>query len=161
MIPGETEMPAPRHPTRFKMAPGALALALLAAPAAMASTRGAGLESRGPDCAVAMDAPRWRGVWLGHFSGGNLQLMESGDRGVFWRDRYVCFPSRASCEAWQSSMKRVWRQVEGYKTCLPIRQGPLQAIPARYAPAPSGYAPATGRYTPAGSPDRDVERSLD
>jgi hypothetical protein len=44
-------------------------------------------------------------------------------------------------------MKRVWRQVEGYKTCLPIRLGPLQAIPARYAPA--------------GFPGRDIERSLD
>lgn len=119
-------MPAQRRKSRSILAWCALALVLPAASVAMASTRGAGLESSGPDCGVALDAPGWRSVWLGHFSGGNLRRMESGDRGVAWRDRYMCFPSRASCEAWQASMKRMWRQVDGYRTCLPIRHGQLR-----------------------------------
>ena len=102
---------------------------LCAAAAASAAPLPVGEKSSGPNCKVALDFPEWRGVWLGHFSGGK-QIRDGSRYGVVdWRDDYVCFPSRAGCERWQRSMRKAYRNVEGYRTCVVIRSGPMGAPP--------------------------------
>ena len=62
-----------------------------------------------------------------------------------WRDNYSCFPSRAACEGWLGTMRAAWRPVEGYRSCLLVRNGPMQGPPAWIA-------------TPY---DRDMDRSFE
>ena len=59
-------------------------------------------------------------LWLGHFTGGKRI---DGGFGVDWRDEYGCFTSRAQCRAWWVSLRRVYRHVDGYGTCLALRGG--------------------------------------
>jgi hypothetical protein len=84
-----------------------------------------GFLSSGPRCPMSTDVPEWRSVWLGHFSGGARAFSADGRSGLAWRDEYACFPSRASCEAWQKSMRREFHAAEGYRSCVFIRSGPL------------------------------------
>ena len=74
----------------------------------------------GGECAVLKDVPGLPGLWLGHFSGGRFGD-EGGASRIDWRDQYSCFPSRAACSQWQHDLHRLYRQVEGYATCLPLR----------------------------------------
>jgi hypothetical protein len=74
----------------------------------------------GGECAVLKQVPDLPGLWLGHFTGG--RFLGGGDaRLVDWRDQYSCFPSRAACSRWQRQLHRLYRQVQGYATCLPLR----------------------------------------
>lgn len=88
-----------------------------------------GLESGGPNCAVAQTAADWPSVWLGHFAGGRSARALSAGQSLDWQDRYFCFPSRAACNAWQKSMAAAYRGIEGYRTCLVIHGGPIAAPP--------------------------------
>ena len=103
-------------------------LAASAVTMAAAQPRAIGLESSGPNCGVALGAPEWRNVWLGHFAGGNLVRTQARYSTLDWQDRYFCFPSQATCQSWQRSMRRAYRRVEGYRTCLLIRNGPLTPL---------------------------------
>jgi hypothetical protein len=38
-----------------------------------------------------------------------------------WRDDHTCFTSARACRAWQRDMRIAYRQVEGDRTCLPLR----------------------------------------
>ena len=80
-----------------------------------------GWPSRGPNCAPVADAPDLFPTWLGHFTGGRFDGQPGYAAVLNWQDRYVCFPSLAACKTWQRSMRTSFRQVEGYRTCLPIR----------------------------------------
>jgi hypothetical protein len=83
-----------------------------------------GIESKGPNCGTVLDEP-WREVWLGHFAGGRTSEAGALLQHVQWQDRYVCFPSRATCEQWIKGMRKDFSDVEGYRTCVPIRSGPV------------------------------------
>ena len=98
---------------------------------------GQGLRSGGPDCAVALDQPHWRAVWLGHFAGGRYVAGETTRRALDWQDQYYCFRSQGACQSWQRSMRLTYRSVEGYRTCVSIRSGPLQDKPTWESPPPS------------------------
>ncbi len=111
-----------------------LGIALFAGPllmtagmAAPTTPRADGLESPGPHCAVASGAPEWRAVWLGHFAGGRNIRTEDGPA-LDWQDKYYCFNSRSACQQWQRVMRSTWKGVEGYRTCVFIRNGPLEQI---------------------------------
>jgi hypothetical protein len=73
---------------------------------------------------IACDASLlpWRSVWFGHFSGG-LAYYRRGAPAVelTWKDQKLCFPSRRECLAWQRQQHRLFRQVQGYTTCLRLR----------------------------------------
>jgi hypothetical protein len=57
-------------------------------------------------------------IWLGHFTGGARTLTP----GVMdWRDEFARFASRRECLHWLHALKRLYRDQEGFKTCLPIR----------------------------------------
>lgn len=92
-------------------------------------------------CLLAIGAASWAGVaqagsrpaqacspmshlpgelWLGHFTGGKRI---DGGFGVDWRDEYGCFTSRAACRSWWVGLRRVYRHVDGYGTCLALRGG--------------------------------------
>jgi hypothetical protein len=47
--------------------------------------------------------------------------MPDGVPMIAWRDEFQCFTSRRICDAWQRQMNVAYRNVEGYKTCLPLR----------------------------------------
>jgi hypothetical protein len=74
----------------------------------------------GGECAMLKEVPDLPGLWLGHFSGGRFRD-EGGAQLVDWHDQYSCFPSRTACSHWQRDLHRLYRQVEGYATCLPLR----------------------------------------
>lgn len=58
---------------------------------------------------------------LGHFSGGRIFRTSDGVPMIAWRDEFQCFTSRQVCHVWQRRMDAAYRNVEGYRTCLPIR----------------------------------------
>jgi hypothetical protein len=80
-----------------------------------------GLVSDGPNCGVALAHPEWPSVWMAHFAGGALGPEYPGHPGMAWTDTYACFPTRAACKRWQREMRASFRDVEGWRTCLPIR----------------------------------------
>jgi hypothetical protein len=92
-----------------------LLLPVWAAPAAAATD-----DPRGA-CAGAASAEPTARLVLGHFSGGRIFRMPDGVPMIAWRDEFQCFTSRRICDAWQSQMNVAYRNVEGYKTCLPLR----------------------------------------
>jgi hypothetical protein len=92
------------------------------------------LESSGPHCKPALDFPEWRSVWLGHFTGGGRVHEGGGVYGLAWRDEYACFPSRAACEGWLRRMRGAYRGVDGYRTCIVIRSGPMLQAPSSAFP---------------------------
>lgn len=60
------------------------------------------------------------GLWLGHFTGGRF-LKVDATKILDWRDQYSCFASGAACRNWERHLTRAYRQVVGYRTCLPLR----------------------------------------
>lgn len=72
-------------------------------------------------CAFAGQELRTSDLVLGHFRGGRIVRAVDGVPLLIWENRYACFTSRRMCEAWQRKMNVVWRNVEGDRTCLPIR----------------------------------------
>jgi hypothetical protein len=89
--------------------------------AAAAMSTHPGWPSRGPNCAPIADTPDLFPAWLGHFTGGRFDGLPGYAAVLNWQDRYVCFPSLAACRSWQRDMRATFRQIEGYRTCLPIR----------------------------------------
>jgi hypothetical protein len=80
-----------------------------------------GWPSGGPNCAPVANAVGQFPVWLGHFTGGRFDGEPGFAATLNWQDRYVCFPSLRACKIWQRDMRVAYRQVEGYRTCVPIR----------------------------------------
>jgi hypothetical protein len=80
-----------------------------------------GVPSYGPNCGVVSDVSPVGRIWLGHFTGGNIGPIGPVPGGVDWRSAYGCFPSRATCQAWQRDMRHKFSRLEGYRTCLVIR----------------------------------------
>jgi hypothetical protein len=80
-----------------------------------------GWPSRGPNCGSVAYSADPSGLWLGHFTGGRFDGQPGYGAALNWQDRYVCFPTRQDCAVWQREMRTAFRQVEGYRTCLPIR----------------------------------------
>lgn len=80
-----------------------------------------GWPSSGPNCAPVANGVGLFPVWLGHFTGGRFDPHPGAGAVLDWQDRYVCFPSLRACHVWQREMRTAFRQVEGYRTCLPIR----------------------------------------
>lgn len=80
----------------------------------------AGAPFWAPPAATAAELP-WHSVWLGHFSGGHPYQDAFGLTLVDWLDEKVCFPSRSTCYAWVSHLRRAYHRPEGYWTCLLIR----------------------------------------
>jgi hypothetical protein len=74
----------------------------------------------GGECAVLKDVPALPGLWLGHFTGGRF-LADNGIHLLDWRDQFSCFPSRVACGRWQRHLHHLYRQVQGYTTCMPLR----------------------------------------
>ena len=72
-------------------------------------------------CAVLRDSAEMPGFWLGHFSGGRVLSPAPGLKMVDWQNDYTCFPTLRSCNAWRGEMRRVYRGIQGYTTCLRIR----------------------------------------
>ena len=98
-------------------------LALLAALCALAFAPEARAGSRPAQaCRPLVDAPGPHGLWLGHFTGGRMAPVASGVA-VEWRDDYACFASAAACAAWRRGLREVYRDVEGWGTCLALRGG--------------------------------------
>lgn len=58
---------------------------------------------------------------LGHFRGGKIFRVEGNVPMISWADEYSCFTSRRMCESWQRQMNVAYRNVEGDRTCLPLR----------------------------------------
>ena len=96
---------------------GLLALCLSAG----AQTLDEGWVSNGPNCAPTRDVASIDQVWLGHFSGGNSLRNGQDTSALDWHDEDVCFASRKACNAWLGQMRKTYRVVEGWTTCLPIR----------------------------------------
>ncbi|ACB96806.1 hypothetical protein [Beijerinckia indica] len=65
----------------------------------------------------------WSDVWYGHFSGGRPSGVQDvvGREVVDWRDEHFCFPSKHSCNAYMTKMRRAFHRPEGYWTCLQLR----------------------------------------
>lgn len=112
---------------------------------------GVGIETSGPQCSATRDLPQWPSVWLGHFSGGRFVPVTVDRSQVDWRDSYFCFASKRDCDGWLRAMRVNFRDVEGYKTCLIIRGGPLRTAPG-WTPQPAsgepGYPPERKEFTP-------------
>jgi hypothetical protein len=72
-------------------------------------------------CAVAGASLPVSDLVLGHFRGGKIVRAVDGVPLIIWASEYGCFPSRHSCEVWQRQMNAAYRNVEGDRTCLPIR----------------------------------------
>jgi hypothetical protein len=72
------------------------------------------------DCRDGVPRPPWASVWLRHFSGGRPVPTAYGTV-LDWRDEKLCFPDRASCNAWIRPLRRDYSRPEGYWTCMPIR----------------------------------------
>lgn len=72
-------------------------------------------------CAYAGEDLRVSDLVLGHFRGGRIVWTADRVPLIVWKDDYTCFASRRTCEVWQRRMKAVYRNVEGDRTCLPIR----------------------------------------
>lgn len=72
-------------------------------------------------CAFAGEALPTSDLVLGHFRGGRIVWAVDGAPMIVWRDEYACFTTRQKCESWQRRMLVAWRNVEGDRTCLPIR----------------------------------------
>ncbi|MDB5644101.1 MAG: hypothetical protein JWN07_3418 [Hyphomicrobiales bacterium] len=72
-------------------------------------------------CAAVGQSERDSDLVLGHFRGGRIVRTAEGVPLIVWKDEYSCFTSRRMCESWQRTMNIAWRNVEGDKTCLPIR----------------------------------------
>ncbi len=73
---------------------------------------------------IACDASLlpWHSVWYGHFSGGTAAYAPNSPAAqVDWHDEKLCFPSRHSCLRWQHAERRLYRDVRGDWTCLPLR----------------------------------------
>lgn len=66
-------------------------------------------------------APQVGEAVLGHFRGGRVVLVENEAPYLVWQDNYTCFSSMRSCQRWQRDMQAVYRNVEGDRTCLPLR----------------------------------------
>lgn len=80
-----------------------------------------GFLSSGPHCKM-MASPPVGSLWLGHFSGGAVRRVAlNGSDIIIWQDQHVCFTSRQDCALWQRQMRKVYRHVEGWRSCLPIR----------------------------------------
>ncbi|MBM3608241.1 MAG: hypothetical protein FJX29_07285 [Alphaproteobacteria bacterium] len=73
-------------------------------------------------CAPMAERKDVRGLWVGHFSGGNV-LYDGVQKRVNWRNEYRCFTAARACHAWRADMRRVWRDVRGYGTCIALRGG--------------------------------------
>ena len=80
-----------------------------------------GAASDGPHCGVLAGLPITTSIWLGHFTGGNVGPYGPVPGGVDWRNDYACFTSRKACRDWQRGLLAVYRDLEGYRTCLVIR----------------------------------------
>jgi len=65
----------------------------------------------------------WDDVWYGHFSGGRPSGVQDviGREVIDWRDEHLCFPSKTSCDAYMTKMRRSYHRPEGYWTCLVLR----------------------------------------
>ena len=72
-------------------------------------------------CAFAGQELRTSNLVLGHFRGGRIVRTAERVPLIVWKDEYTCFTSRRVCEAWQRKMLAVYRNVEGDRTCLPLR----------------------------------------
>ena len=64
----------------------------------------------------------------------DLVVVGGGVYGLTWRDEYACFPSRAACEGWLRRMRGAYRGVDGYRTCIVIRSGPMLQAPSSAFP---------------------------
>ena len=102
----------------------ALALGLLAL--SPASSHANPVAAACADLSGRKDIP---GLWLGHFTGGNVHRRRDQLK-VEWRDEYRCFTSASACSRWRADMGRIWLDVRGHGTCLALRNGGR-----RYAPA--------------------------
>jgi hypothetical protein len=80
-----------------------------------------GWPSRGPNCAPVAGTVGEFPLWLGHFTGGRFDGEPGLGAALNWQNRYSCFPSLQACKVWQREMRTAFRQIEGYRTCLPIR----------------------------------------
>jgi hypothetical protein len=94
-----------------------LAVLCLVATAAVARAGSEPAEA----CAVAGQALPVSDLVLGHFRGGRIVRAPDGVPFIIWKDQYTCFTSRRSCAVWQRHMNVAYRNVEGDRTCLPIR----------------------------------------
>ena len=74
----------------------------------------------GGECTAMANILDTPGLWLGHFTGGRF-VRADAVRMVDWRDQYSCFPSGAACRDWQRHLLHAYRQIQGYRTCLPLR----------------------------------------
>jgi hypothetical protein len=72
-------------------------------------------------CAFAGQVERTSDLVLGHFRGGKIIRAADGVPLIVWKDEYSCFTSRRVCEAWKRRMDIAYRNVDGDRTCLPIR----------------------------------------
>ncbi len=123
--------PSPRQILRFPSLPCAVAAALAFATAVLLASGEAQAGSRPAQaCKPLAGVPGPHGLWLGHFTGGRYAPGPQG-LAVEWRDDYACFPSAAACAAWRRDMRAVYRDVEGWGTCLALRGGGDYAPVAR------------------------------
>lgn len=72
-------------------------------------------------CGFAAESLPRSDLVLGHFRGGRIIWTADRVPLIVWRDEYNCFTSRRVCEQWQRKMQAAYRNVEGDRTCLPLR----------------------------------------
>jgi hypothetical protein len=72
-------------------------------------------------CAFAGASLPTSDLVLGHFRGGRIVWAADGVPLIIWKSEYTCFTSRHMCEVWQRQINAAYRNVEGDRTCLPIR----------------------------------------
>lgn len=97
------------------------AIAYLTASLALALPGWAATDNPMGACEGASTAEPYARLVLGHFSGGRIFTTPDGVPMIAWRDEFQCFTGRRICEIWQRRMNAAYRNVEGYKTCLPLR----------------------------------------
>ena len=100
--------------TTFRL--GLAAAALLAAPAF--AVAGSAPQRA---CAGLAATPGPTPLILGHFTGGRFLRAPGVTPALDWRDEYTCFTSARACHRWQRDMLIAYRNVEGWRTCMPLR----------------------------------------
>lgn len=99
-----------------------MTMSLIGAAAMIAPTLAlAGGSAPQAACAGVAQAYPTSDLVLGHFAGGRFVRTAWGVSVLDWRDDHTCFTSARACRAWQRDMRIAYRQVEGDRTCLPLR----------------------------------------
>jgi hypothetical protein len=96
---------------------GLIAACFLALPTVAEAGRSAPARA----CVATGQANPVSDLVLGHFRGGRVVVADYAPPTYLWADEYTCFTSMKACKAWQRDMNATYRDIEGDRTCMPLR----------------------------------------